>query len=72
MIKVFIFDRNGGLFDVVRDIFKGDWSAAIVGINFVKKFAMTVKDLSANRRRFFGEFARVGNIFEDKVDSKQK
>ena len=69
MIEIFIFDGNGTLFDVVGDVGKADWSPLVVRVNFVKKLAVTVENLSADRGGSFGKFGGIGNVFKKKNKS---
>ena len=57
-IEIFVFNGNGGVFDMIRKIVKVDGSAVLVSIDFVEEAAVSVKDLSRDRKSTRAEFAR--------------
>ena len=64
VVEVFVFDSDGGLDEVGRDVFEGDGGTVLVGVDFVKKLAMAVVDFSRDRIGVFGESSGRGNVFK--------
>ncbi len=74
VIKIFVFAGNSGLFEVLGEFGEFNRGAFFVGINFVKKAALTVKDPGRNgkgRRR--AKLGRQRKVFEDKpIENKEE
>lgn len=57
-IKVFVFDGDGRLGDVFGQVADGYRRPVLVGVDFVKQFAVSVQDFGGDRKLVGTEFAR--------------
>jgi len=65
-VKIFIFDTDGGLFDVVGQVGDFDRISILFAINFVEEFTVAVKNLGTDGAGTFGQTGGVRDIFEEK------
>lgn len=65
-IKIFIFNADGGLFDIFGQIANLDRIAVLFAINFVEEFAIAIENLGTDGPRSLGQTGGVGNVFEEK------
>ncbi len=72
LVKVFIFDGNGGVFDILGDVLEVYGSTSVIGVDLVEKILVTIENFGTLRGWGFGEFGWTGNIFkkEEKPDKK--
>jgi len=65
LVKVLIFDGDGGLLEVDGNIVDGGEGAVFVFEDFVEQVAVTVVDLGGKDRGGGSQIGGVGEIFED-------
>ena len=64
-VEVFVFYRNGSQINIVGKVFDRDGGAILVRVDFVKEFAISVKDLGRNWSRIAREGGGVGDVFKE-------
>ena len=61
--EIFVFDGNGSLGDVVRQVGQLNGSAILISVDFVEQRSVTIKDLSRDGEGTGAEFGGGRQVF---------